>query len=479
MASNRYAALADTYVDPREVAHGDLDPYAHAYGPPAYYPPQAPESPGLAGDLTGLAPNLADTSFLGDAGTMPPPGEYGLGHPEHLAYPEYSGRPEYSEHLAPQHLAPQGAAPVAPITPISPITPITPVGPAAPAEDYGTSEAFGPEGPGGPGGQDDIGEWNPSEDTLRPIRGRHRVSRKGGGTMARSRAVLGVGVIAAVGAGGMATANEDGAGSVPGLDGAADKVRSIPQGLPLIGDLVPGGSDSDSDSTSPDSVTDMVAQAPFTTAGITEADLDAGRADAGEALRARILQQADQQETNAADEARENAVAAAEASAADVAAAQADAEREAAEQARREREEAERLAELRASYTLPLSDYSLSSSFGESGSLWAADHTGQDFSAPTGTPVKNVHTGVIAEAAWAGSYGYRIIVELEDGTEVWYCHLSSMNVSVGQEVTTADTIGLVGSTGNSTGPHLHLEVRPGGGDPVDPLAWLRDKGLSV
>ncbi|MEO3756262.1 M23 family metallopeptidase [Streptomyces sp. B6B3] len=465
MASNRYAALADTYADPRDIAHDD--PYAHAYGTPAYYPQQAPESPAMTAEFAGLGPNLADTSFGGDAGLTPPFGEHGLRHAE---YPEYS-QPTYPG-------GPQGVAPISPISPITPVHPAAPAEAFAAAEDYGPVEAFGPVGPDGPGAGD-TGEWNPSEDSIRPLRGRHRVARQRGGTMARSRAVLGVGVIAAVGAGGMATAHEDGAGSVPGLDGAADKVRSIPQSLPLIGDLVPGGAEDGSESGTSDSVTEMVAQAPFTTAGITEADMEAGRSDAGEALRARILQQADQQETNAADEALRTALAEAEASAADEAAAQAEAEREAAEQERREREEAERLAELRASYTLPLSDYSLSSYFGESGSLWAADHTGQDFSAPTGTPVKNVHTGVIAEAAWAGSYGYRIIVELEDGTEVWYCHLSSMNVGVGQEVTTGDTIGLVGSTGNSTGPHLHLEVRPGGGDPVDPLAWLRDKGLTV
>jgi murein DD-endopeptidase MepM/ murein hydrolase activator NlpD len=329
------------------------------------------------------------------------------------------------------------------------------------------------------------GEWNPGEDTITTVRGRHRVTRQRGGTIARSRAVLGVGVIAAVGAGGMATANEEGPGSVPGLGGAADQFSAIQDRIPLIDGIVPSGSGSGS-SESPDSAVEMTAQAPFTTAGMTEADIEAGQTDAGEALRARILQQADRQETSAETAAREAAIEEAESAAAEAAAAQAEAERQAEEERRRreaeerrEREEAERLRELSASYTVPLSDYTLSSGFGESGSYWSSDHTGQDFASPTGTPVKNVHTGVVTEAAWAGDYGYRIIVQLEDGTEVWYCHLSSMNVSVGQEVVTEDVIGNVGSTGNSTGPHLHLEVRPGAGDPIDPLAWLYDKGLTV
>ncbi|GAA3500096.1 hypothetical protein GCM10019016_072010 [Streptomyces prasinosporus] len=71
------------------------------------------------------------------------------------------------------------------------------------------------------------------------------------------------------------------------------------------------------------------------------------------------------------------------------------------------------------------------------------------------------------------------MLTLEDGTEIWYAHQSSISVSVGQKVNTGDVIGRVGSTGNSTGAHLHLEVHPDGSSSgVDPLAWLRDKGLS-
>ncbi len=120
--------------------------------------------------------------------------------------------------------------------------------------------------------------------------------------------------------------------------------------------------------------------------------------------------------------------------------------------------------------------YRLSGRFGECGSLWAHCHTGLDFAAPSGTPAKAVANGVVTETGWAGAYGNRLILTLEDGTEIWYCHLTSFGASVGQSVVGGQAVGLVGSTGNSTGPHLHLEVRPGGGDAVDPYSTLSVKG---
>ena len=120
--------------------------------------------------------------------------------------------------------------------------------------------------------------------------------------------------------------------------------------------------------------------------------------------------------------------------------------------------------------------YRLTSRFGECSFLWANCHTGLDFAAPSGTPVMSVANGTVTEAAYAGSYGNRIIVTLDDGTEIWYCHLSSYAASVGDTVTGGTVIGDVGTTGNSTGPHLHLEVRPGAGDAVDPYTALTVKG---
>jgi murein DD-endopeptidase MepM/ murein hydrolase activator NlpD len=336
-------------------------------------------------------------------------------------------------------------------------------------------------------------EWNPTEESIAPVRGRHRVAKQRGGTMARSGAVLGVGVIAAVGAGGMASAKDRPKApiSMPDLAHVADKVTDV---LPDAGDL-PGIGSLLSDSSGSDSGGSTTAAAPLSQAGLTSEDEANGATDAGEALRARILQQAENQQ-NAADESQR--VAAADAAATKAAAtakkaADAEAKREAeaearkkaaeaeakrkAEEAARKKAEAERLAKLAAQYTLPVVSYTLTASFGQAGDMWSADHTGQDFAAPTGTPVKAVHGGTITSAGWAGSYGYRIVLKLNDGTEIWYCHLSSM-VRTSGSVTTGDVIGRVGATGNVTGPHLHLEVRPGGGSPIDPMPWLRAHGMN-
>ncbi|MFE3329683.1 M23 family metallopeptidase [Streptomyces sp. NPDC059176] len=320
-------------------------------------------------------------------------------------------------------------------------------------------------------------EWNPTEESIRPVRGRHRVVKQRNG-LARSSTVLGVGVIAAVGAGGMATAQNKPPVSISLPDAIADHLPDT-DSLPGVGDLLSDDSDEQHD----------VPLAALTVSDTVEGG-GQGTGDAGEVLRARILQQAEQQQAVAEAEAKlaaEKAAAekaAAEAKAQQTAAeAKAAAEKAAAEKAEEEaarKAEAERLAKLASSYSLPTSSYTLTSTFGEAGSMWSSGyHTGLDFAAPTGTPVKAVHGGTVKSAGWSGAYGYRIVLELEDGTEVWYCHLSSMTVSAGQKVSTSETIGRVGATGNVTGPHLHLEVHTPGGDGIDPMAWLRDKGLSV
>ena len=127
---------------------------------------------------------------------------------------------------------------------------------------------------------------------------------------------------------------------------------------------------------------------------------------------------------------------------------------------------------------LPLASYDVSAGFGLTGPLWEAQHGGQDFGASFGEPLVAVADGTITEVADAGPYGLRTILTLADGTEVWYCHQTSVSVAAGYTVTMTDEIGTVGSTGNSTGPHLHLEVRPDGGSPIDPMDWLRAAGLN-
>ncbi|WP_326698896.1 M23 family metallopeptidase [Streptomyces sp. NBC_01754] len=319
-------------------------------------------------------------------------------------------------------------------------------------------------------------EWNPTEDSLRPVRGRHRVAKQRG--LARSSTVLGVGVIAAVGAGGMATAQSKPPVSISLPDSIKDNLPDA-SSLPGVGAFMSGGSETEDTGT--------VAPDPLTSAGVTAAEADQGTTDAGEALRARILQQAEQQQAGAEAEARAAQEKAAAEQAAKAAAkqqseaeAKAAAEKKAAQEAAAKKAEAERLAKLAASYAVPTSSYTITSTYGQAGSLWSSGyHTGLDFAAPTGTPVKAVHGGTIKSAGWSGSYGYRTVLELDDGTEIWYCHQSSMDVSAGQRVNTGDTIGRVGATGNVTGPHLHLEVHTADGSGIDPMSWLRGKGLTV
>ncbi|MET9399721.1 M23 family metallopeptidase [Kitasatospora sp. NPDC002965] len=190
-------------------------------------------------------------------------------------------------------------------------------------------------------------------------------------------------------------------------------------------------------------------------------------ADPGLALAARIQQQADSQRTAADETARVQAAQEAEAKRAAQVAQQA--------QAKRAAEEAEK-AKL-AAINLPVRDYSLSAHYGQSARYWAHLHTGLDFAADTGTAVYAVGQGTITSAGWAGSYGYRIVETLPDGTEIWYCHLSSIIKGSGK-VVPGQQIGKVGATGNVTGPHLHLEVRPGGGAPVDPESWFEQRGIN-
>lgn len=135
--------------------------------------------------------------------------------------------------------------------------------------------------------------------------------------------------------------------------------------------------------------------------------------------------------------------------------------------------------DLRALETiLPLRGYHLSAGYGASGPHWESTHTGLDFGAPSGTDLVAVADATVKEVADAGAYGLRTILTLEDGTDVWYCHQLVSLVSPGESVEIGEIIGLVGSTGNSTGPHLHLEVHPAGGGATDPAAWLSSAGMT-
>jgi len=185
------------------------------------------------------------------------------------------------------------------------------------------------------------------------------------------------------------------------------------------------------------------------------AEAEAVRVAEAQAVAARVA--ADQEAARVAAEQAAAAAAAQQAAAAAAAAA-----------------EAERLARA---WVVPTSGYRLTARFGAAGRHWANRHSGLDFAAAAGTPVVAVHTGAVVSAGWAGAYGNRIVVRHAGGIETWYCHLSAFAASAGQQVGTGHQIGRVGSTGNTTGPHLHLEVRRGG-SPVDPAAFLADHGAA-
>ncbi|MBA2951336.1 M23 family metallopeptidase [Streptomyces himalayensis] len=143
---------------------------------------------------------------------------------------------------------------------------------------------------------------------------------------------------------------------------------------------------------------------------------------------------------------------------------------------------ADTAATTTSAFTAPIPGATMSTPYRQSGSMWSSGyHTGVDFVAPTGTSLKAVGAGTVVSAGWAGSYGNQVVIQLSDGLYAQYAHLSALSVSAGQTVTAGQQIGLSGSTGNSTGPHLHFEIRttPDYGSDVDPLAYLRQHGVSI
>jgi murein DD-endopeptidase MepM/ murein hydrolase activator NlpD len=107
----------------------------------------------------------------------------------------------------------------------------------------------------------------------------------------------------------------------------------------------------------------------------------------------------------------------------------------------------------------PTRNYHLSAHFGQAGGRWSSGHhTGLDFAAPTGTPVFSALAGKVVESGWGGAYGNHIIVRHDNGVETLYAHLNTVGVKTGDRVLRGEKIGTVGSTGNSSGPHLHFEV---------------------
>lgn len=119
---------------------------------------------------------------------------------------------------------------------------------------------------------------------------------------------------------------------------------------------------------------------------------------------------------------------------------------------------------------MPVAARALTSSFGlrlhPVLNAWRA-HSGIDLAAPSGSPIAATSAGVVSMGGWAGGYGLLVALNHGDGVQTLYGHMSRLNVVIGQRVQRGDVIGYVGSTGLSTGPHVHYEVRIGG-QAVDP-----------
>nr|BFD82223.1 M23 family metallopeptidase [Streptomyces sp. Xyl84] len=163
------------------------------------------------------------------------------------------------------------------------------------------------------------------------------------------------------------------------------------------------------------------------------------------------------------------------------------ARKRAAEQAKKAREAKERAAREAErkrlnTFVPPITGSYVSTGYKTGGSLWSSgSHTGIDFHAASGTAVHAVGVGTVVQTGWGGAYGNQVVIRMADGMYTQYGHLSSIDVSVGQQVTPGQQIGLSGATGNVTGPHLHFEARttPDYGSDVDPIAYLRKHGVNV
>jgi murein DD-endopeptidase MepM/ murein hydrolase activator NlpD len=132
-------------------------------------------------------------------------------------------------------------------------------------------------------------------------------------------------------------------------------------------------------------------------------------------------------------------------------------------------------------WTRPLhGSYTVSARFGDIGESWATVHTGTDLAAAVGREVLAASAGQVTHAWWDGPYGQKVEITHADGTRSWYAHLSAITVTVRAQVTAGEVIGRLGSTGNSTGPHLHFEIRPApNGTPVDPEPWMTVRGAPL
>ena len=131
-------------------------------------------------------------------------------------------------------------------------------------------------------------------------------------------------------------------------------------------------------------------------------------------------------------------------------------------------------------WTNPLGDteYRMTAGFGACSGLWQDCHTGQDLAIAPGTPVYAAAAGNVTYAAPGGAYGNLVKLQHADNLQTWYAHLTRSTVTPGAKVEPGTLIGYVGSTGNTTGPHLHFEVRLND-EPIDPVPFMAGKGANL
>ncbi|MFH8472694.1 M23 family metallopeptidase [Streptomyces sp. NPDC018000] len=166
---------------------------------------------------------------------------------------------------------------------------------------------------------------------------------------------------------------------------------------------------------------------------------------------------------------------------------QAAVQRQAAKAAETERAAAQAAAVKKAAaWEAPVSRYVLSASYGNDGARWAHKHSGQDFAVPTGTEVQAAHSGTVVKAGPNGggdgpAYGNAVVISHGNGVYSQYAHLSRIDVHIGQTVKTGEHIALSGNTGNSSGPHLHFEIRtsPNYGSAINPVSFLHKQGVRI
>ncbi|MDI3402711.1 M23 family metallopeptidase [Streptomyces cavernicola] len=132
-------------------------------------------------------------------------------------------------------------------------------------------------------------------------------------------------------------------------------------------------------------------------------------------------------------------------------------------------------------WVAPVEKYELSAGFGGSGERWASRHTGQDFAVGIGAPVRAAGAGEVVRVTCGQGFGIEVVVKHAGGYYTQYAHLAAVTVDQGERVRTGQWLGQAGTTGNSTGPHLHFEVRltPHYGSGVDPRTWLAERGVEL